>query len=106
MAFRSTVLDQDGRDWIDQPDIMPFPAGSRFHNFIMEAVIAFHSPVLHQHRLAIREADHLRLTADKIREQATRASVAVFIMLSFVHCGNAEAQEIGPRDGQVLPSRG
>lgn len=85
---------------------MPFPAGSEFHSFLMAAVVAFQGPVLHQYGLAIREANHFRLATDKIRQQATGASVAVFIMISVIHRENAETPTKGPRDDQDLPSRG
>lgn len=74
---------------------MPFPDGSRFHDFVMAAMVAFHSPMLHQHRLAICKADHLRVTADNICQQATGAAVAMFIMISVIHLENAEAPKRG-----------
>jgi hypothetical protein len=106
MGLRSSVPDQDGRDRINRPNIMPFPAGSQFHNFVMASVIAFHSPVFHQHGLAICEANRLLAAADNICQQAARASVAMFIMISVIHRENAEAPNKGPRDDQDLPSRG
>ena len=61
----------------------------------MATVVALHSPVFHQHGLAIREADCLLAAADNICQQATGASIAVFIMISVVHRENAEAPTRG-----------
>ena len=95
VAFRSPVLDQDRRNRINRPNIVPFFDRSEFDNFIMATVVALHSPVFHQHGLAIREADCLLAAADNICQQATGASIAVFIMISVVHRENAEAPTRG-----------
>ena len=86
MALCSLVFDQDGSDrWLD---IVPLATAIQFCRRIVTTVVAFNDPMLPQHRLAISKANGLRVAADGLSKQATRAAVTVFIMFSAVHCGN------------------
>lgn len=98
MAFHSFVLDEEGLDRVDRPDVAPFVAAPRFRRLVVTAVIAFDGPVFHQHRLAVRKAHRFGIAADNLGKQATRASIAVFIMFSTVHHGNAGNAKAPKRD--------
>ena len=80
---------------------MPFIAAHRFDDLSMTTVVALHNPVLHQYRLAVRETDRVGLATDKTRQQATRASVAVFIRILAVHLvfGRSSLKRRGPAHG-------
>lgn len=72
MAFLSPVLDQDGLDRVDRPDVMPFTTATQCGGrFIWAVVVAFDDPVRHQYHLAVSEADCFGIATDNLGKQAT-----------------------------------